>query len=214
MNAATQTTQALTTEQQRRVYQLVSEAGFGFHQSTKAKTDTIPSEDEYSAFEAKVLPKITASVLKASANNDKDKRASRLKAVDALAADNNIKFLHRRELEEIEGMIDFEVVGRSCHIETIEVDTVNATRGGETLAYVYQLDDNNNLSISYSVAFCRPDENFDPLIGKEESLKKFLNDDVLSAAITHEKFGPVKLLNLVSDYKHVENASKAFSETK
>lgn len=206
MNANTKAA-VLNDEQTRRLDELLREATAGLTLRTIQRDKFTPNEEQIANFQFNVTPNIVASILKASANNDTAQRASRLKAVDALAAVNGVKFTHRRELEEMEELLGIEIKDRNTVEEHIGVTTVNATRGGETIAYKYVLDADNNLSIEYSTAFCRADENFDPLIGKEESLKKFLAGETLNTVITHERFGQVKLTQLVSRYKTSENAA-------
>lgn len=198
MNASV-STQELNHEQTIRVKALVDTALSGYLKKN-------PTVNDATNFTIAVGKSIITSVLKNGEKNDQAKRVSRNKTVDELAANKNVKFLHNRATEIIENLVGFEQITKTLHEELYEVTEQNATLGGETLAYVYELDSANNLFLVYSTAFCRNDENFDPLIGKEESLKKFLAGDVLKVQVTHERLGPVKLGQLVDSYKRNENA--------
>lgn len=202
MTTTTKTARQLTAEETERAKVLVNTALDGFLKRNPAAT-----EQQGADFVVTVGKSIIASILKNAGNVGKSERESRLKAVKALADQFNVKFLHRREQGQGETLVDIAQVDKTNHLEKILVTTFNETRGGETIAYVYELTENNDLLMVYSTAFCRPDENFDPLIGMEESLKKFLNDDVLVAPIVHERLGQVKLTQLVNAYKHTENAA-------
>lgn len=204
MNAITKTKE-LSEAQSQRLTQILSQAVVGLKSRSLERDGYEPSEDQINNFKTNLTPEITASILKASDRTSTVGRDARLSAVKALAAANGVKFIHRRELEEFEKLADVEVISRNYHIETIEVDTVNATRGGQTIAFTYVLDEDNKLSIDYSVAFCRDDENFDPLIGMEISIEKFLAGYTTATPIAHERFGEVKLHQLAVAYKTFEN---------
>ncbi len=211
MNAITKE-QKLTVAQDVRLIDLIQQAARGFRERVKARTGGDPTDTEIDNFVRKVEPSIVLSILKADANHSNAKRDDRLKTVKALAADNGVKFVHRREIEETDVQSTIDALSVRGYTEIIDVEFVNATRGGQTLAFKYVLDEKNNLSMIYTVAFCRNDENFDPLIGMEESLKKFLAGRVLTAGITHERFGHVKLTQLSNEYKAAELTAKAILE--
>jgi hypothetical protein len=199
MNASTKNP-VLTAEQEARAEVLIKHSNSGFYARFFQKNGRNPTDAEVQEFSKKNVASITASILKANPANDKTLRKARIEAVNELAAENGIKFFHRRatavELEKGNGGYDY-------------LHEVDATRGGETIAFKYFLGNGNELFMEYATAFCRPDENFDPLIGKEESIKKFLRGDVLSTQIAHEKFGEVKLEQLISLYKMNEVAAQA-----
>lgn len=198
----------LTEAQNLRVNELVSQATKGFAARFVEKNNRAPTQGEIVGFVEGAIGNIVKAVTKNTSANDKAKRASDLKAVNELAALNGIKFVHRREQEEEIISSDITLTTDTGYIEENEIAFVNATRGGNTIAFKYSLNEKNELFIDYAVSFCRSDENFDPLIGKQESLKKFLAGDTISTQITHEPFGPVKLGQLASRYKACEVAVK------
>lgn len=206
----TATNKVLNVSQIARLGQLLHEATTGFKEKVFRATGNVPTDAEITAFSTKVTPSISASILKADSLSSGASREDRLNAVKTTAALAGVKFAHRRDTEEVEVNYGVSRATARGYIEHSEIEVVNATRGGQTLAFKYRLDADNNLSIDYTTAFCRADENFDPLIGMEESLKKFQAGRVLNTPVTHERFGEVKLDQLTDAYKAAENEGKAY----
>lgn len=185
-----------------RVAEVLLEAANGFAKSYQAKQAIEATQEQIDAFVASIKSKVEASVQKAGPDNSVAIRQARIDAVTAAAKATGVKFLHARRKEFDEHPITIERIARNVTKETYGVYERNATLGGETLAYKYHLTDDNRLQIVYATAFCRDDENFDPLIGMEESLTKFNAGKVLYADLTHERLGEVKLAQLTRKSKH------------
>lgn len=204
MNTTVSKQAVLSAVQQARVQEITDEAYTGFEARFYTTNGRYPSIKEAQAFRDKITPKLIQSVLKATPTKDaKALRKARIDAVTAAAALGHVKFLHSRVKELYEHPIANERISNNVTRTTYDVYERNATLGGETLAYKYHLTEDNRLQIVYSVAFCRHDENFDPLIGMEESLTKFNSGKVLYANLTHERLGEVKLYQLARDAKYV-----------
>jgi hypothetical protein len=198
-------TKTLTSTQLERATVILKGAAASFIEKFAKKNGTHPTEEVVQGFCSKVKDKIVASILKSANNQSLEDREDRAQMVEEVANKCNLKFLHRRESDCHEEILDIHRSGKNSDHVVSEVSYHNATLGGETLAYQYRLDDQNNLFMVYSTAFCRPDENFDPLIGKEESIRKFLAGNVMEVPVTHERLGEVKMLQLVNAYKRHEN---------
>lgn len=184
----------LSAIQSARVQEITDEAYNGYEASFYIKNGRYPTEAEKEAFITAITPKLIASVLKAVPTEDlKAQRQARIAAVEAAAKAKGVKFLHVRQIDQYETLVSSEKLGRNLSEETILVHDTNATLGGETIAFKYVITPEGDLNISYAVAFCRHDENFDPLIGMEEALTKFNAGKLSSAAIVHERLGLVKL---------------------
>jgi endo-1,4-beta-D-glucanase Y len=187
-----------------RIKDIVENAREGFKESFFKKNGRNATVDEVQTFCEEVAGRVAVSITKSNPEAEKARRASAMKAVNEVAELNGVKFVHRREVATVLDKESNPKIGSYDLLKFVE-----STRGGATIAFKYSVDDKNDLYIVYAVAFCRTDENFDPLIGKQESLKKFMNGQVIVASITHEPFGPVKLNQLDSAYKTYENAEKA-----
>lgn len=209
----------LNAAQNVKLVHRIGQAAKSFKQKQHPETGAEPTDAEVDEFIRRIEPGMIESILKAEGSSDASirksdkhfdasKRNDLVKTVKALALANGVKFIHRREMEEVDVHTEIEVTSDRSFTEIIDVEVVNATRGGQTFAFKYDLDEENNLSIRYATAFCRNDENFDPLIGMEESLKKFLAGHVLTTPIAHERFGQVKLTQLSVAYKEAEQIAK------
>lgn len=184
----------LSAVQSARVQEILEEAYTGYEATFYIKNQRYPSAEEKAAFESSITHKLIVSVLKAVPSEDlKAQRQARIADVEAAAKAQGVKFLHVRQIDQTETLVSSEKLARNLSEETILVHDTNATLGGETIAFKYVITPEGDLNISYAVAFCRHDENFDPLIGMEESLTKFNAGKLSSAAIVHERLGLVKL---------------------
>lgn len=205
----------LSESQKARAAVIAHKALVSFSEAFYAKNGRLPSEEESKIFADTLATSVTKSISKADPEIEASRRASASKAVAELAALDGVKFVHHRA---VEGVLEKprkpkkgEKPRRVRPKEAGDYDYFNyveSTRGGCTLAFKYFLDEHNNLFIQYATSFCRDDENFDPLIGKQESLKKFLAGEIIAVQINHEPFGPVKLDQLASKYKSYETAAK------
>lgn len=200
----------LSAVQSARVAEILEEAYNGYEARFYISNQRYPTVNEKAAFESSITHKLIASVLKAvPAEDAKALRQARFATVEAAAKALGVKFLHVRQIEEHETLVASEKLARNLSEETILVHETNATLGGETIAFKYTLSPENTLGIEYSVAFCRHDENFDPLIGMEESLTKFKAGKLCTSGIAHERLGSVKLGQLTRASKLAyENAAR------
>lgn len=210
MNTTVSKQAVLSAVQSARVAEILEEAYNGYEARFYIVNKRYPTADEKEAFESSITHKLVASVLKAvPAEDAKALRQARIEAVEAAAKALGVKFLHVRQIEEHETLVASEKLTRNLSEETVLVHETNATLGGETIAFKYTVSDANELGIVYSVAFCRNDENFDPLIGMEESLAKFNAGKLNTASIVHERLGLVKLGQLTRKAKLAyENAAR------
>lgn len=156
------------------------------------KVPRVPTDEETVEFQKRVAANIESSRGRKLVLASKEDRRARKAAILEKANALGIKFFHHREIED-----DF--VGQFYGLRP-EVSTL----GGATVAFKYTLAD-NVLGMDFAVAFCRDDENFDPIIGMEESVKKFEANVICNTEITHDRFGPVKREKLTHQYKSYEN---------
>jgi hypothetical protein len=163
--------------------------------------------------------KVTESISESLKNQDdradilaevEEQRQLRLYLVEEKAAGVFVKFQHNRRktvaiLDETIEEIDFRTIQR-----TTTEQLVPDTFGGETFAYIYKLDEQNRPSIVYATAFCRvddPDEPpdvFDPIVGKEIALAKFLAGKVLEFPSTHGRLSSVQMDRMARAYRRAE----------
>jgi hypothetical protein len=200
----------LTADQASRITKLTGAALSGFQAKFERINKRLPDAEEIKLFTdgtfAKIIDSVTSTTKSA---DDKAERAVRTQNVLAAAkAAGGVKFFHRREQEEIDHVVAIDKITDRIYEEVVNVEIVNATLGGQTFAYKYVLDENNDLFMVYATAFCRNDEPFDPLIGMEIALDKFLKNKAIRTPIQHERFGQVKLTLLAGEYRQQENLRK------
>jgi hypothetical protein len=201
----------MTSAQAELASKRIETAVNGFQEKFEKKNGRKATGEEIAAFAGVVTGAITNSITSTTKSaDDKAERAVRTQNVLAAAkAAGGVKFFHRREHDAIDHVVSIEKITDRIYEEIVNVEIVNATLGGQTFAYKYVLDENNDLFMVYTTAFCRNDEPFDPLIGMEIALDKFQNGLTFQTPIQHERFGQVKLTQLAKKYKSVENFRSA-----
>lgn len=166
------------------------------------------SESELKEFEHKVAQSLTNSQkvsLQKQEQSDAEfhRYEDRRDAVLGKAAELGVKFIHRRNYESFVHEVNRVQISKT-QFRTVLAETEQQSNfGGDTVAFIYKLDDENNLSMLYSVAFCRDDELFDEVIGMEESLKKFIAGKLVEMPITHDRLGHPKLLLMGKDFRRL-----------
>lgn len=125
---------------------------------------------------------LARSLLGYAGRNNKLSRQARKAEVTRKANDLGIRFAIYREIETTTLVLDstvHEIFGnaRNLTLDIQEEDTITP-HGGHVVAYAHYQDD-VGLVVEYSVAICRKDEAFDPLIGKEVALEKFIAEDTV-----------------------------------
>jgi hypothetical protein len=119
--------------------------------------------------EETIRKNITKSNAGNLARNNRASRAQRKAVVNSWAIYHNVKFA-----------VDRDTHYRPGHLSTkgdymSSCEEVNP-KGGRVMAYRL-VEDGGKFYTEYAVAICREDEAFDPLMGKEVALAKFISDE-------------------------------------
>jgi hypothetical protein len=167
------------------------------------------TEEEIQQFHSKVLQ----SIVKSQSVNDEmfrrneealDKAEARRSAIVALATNAAIKFLQCPEEYLHEKLTDVAGLTKRKVVYSVIATFEKSRCGGQTIAYRYRVDDAGDLFMDYSIAFCRSDEEFNEIIGMEESYRKFMEGKVIAMSITHDKLGIPKLKSMGKIFKHFD----------
>lgn len=123
---------------------------------------------------------ITKSRTNNLANNTRAARVYRKKVVNDLAAELGLRFAIDRDLVVQIKKISREVkeigLKQAVYSTITTEETLSNPKGGRLMAYRL-VQDGAKFFTEFSVAVCRSDEAFDPLLGKEIALKKFQNEE-------------------------------------
>jgi hypothetical protein len=200
----------LTADQASRITKLTGAALSGFQAKFERINKRLPDAEEIKLFTdgtfAKIIDAVTAP--NKAANEKAERLVRHQNVLTAAKAAGGVKFFHRREEDAVETIVSLDKVTNKIYDQLSTIEFVPATLGGETFAYKYVLDENNDLFMVYTTAFCRADEPFDPLIGMEIALDKFVKSEAIRTPIQHERFGQVKLTLLAGEYRRQENLRK------
>lgn len=125
---------------------------------------------------------LARSLLGYAGRNNKLSRQARKAEVARKANDLGIRFAIYREIETTTMVLNstiHEIFGnaRNLTLDIQEEDTITP-HGGHVVAYAHY-EGSEGLVVEFSLAICRKDEAFDPLIGKEVALDKFLAEETV-----------------------------------
>jgi hypothetical protein len=147
---------------------------------------------------------IAESIVMGRHKNSKSARLERKAAILEEASSYSVVFQHHRpinrqiattkddETGEITLQTETTITGKRTLTVTTDYIDVPSTYGGSTWAYTLEVDDEGKLWMRVAIAKCRNDELFDPLLGMELALQRYLNGEIIFVETRAERVGPVK----------------------
>lgn len=168
----------------------------------KLHPDLAANPGKLSQIRQAIFLNITDSVKAHVTDNSKEARKARKEAVLATAAEHNIRFTHYRIYDETETVLEISPGSKkNSSIITTEIEDIPSNFGGSTWAWNLELDEDNQLVMAVAIAICNISDPFDPLVGMELALERFIAGQILYEPTRPERIGFVKQGNVENDYR-------------